>query len=112
MIKNSEGNAVWHQRVPNAATSQRPLMIQKGKESKESLQSVSIFNYDIDVLKNEGIAVPCSDGFLDMKAVIVNYCWTGKQLIYILDLVALTVTYVIFLRKNVQRQKLWKRDLK
>ena len=46
-IKGNQNNILWEQQHPNAATSQRPLMIEKGKDSTETLNSIKVFNADI-----------------------------------------------------------------
>ena len=79
LIRDGEDNVIWEQKTPNAATAQRPLMLQKGKESLESLQSVSVFNRDIETLSKEGIVVVCNDDVaIDMTVSISSYMMDRK----------------------------------
>ena len=63
---------VWEQPAPNNPQSQRPLMIQMGKESVEKLQSLEILNKEIEEMKN-GFSVETDKGLINAKAIIVAY---------------------------------------
>ena len=57
-ISNQDGtNIFWQQRAPNSEFSQRPLLIEMGKESEENLRSLAMFNSDIKNLKCSGVEV-------------------------------------------------------
>ena len=56
-ISNEKGEIIWVQDAPNVATSQRPLLVQMGKESIETLQSLQLFENDIKRLTDEGTVV-------------------------------------------------------
>ena len=51
---NNDGNAVWTQKSPNSPLTHRPLALQLGKESTESLQSLQIFDDDINEMESLG----------------------------------------------------------
>ena len=53
-LKDNTGKIIWTQPSPNATKKQRPIHLQTGKESSESLQSLAIFNNDISRAKEEG----------------------------------------------------------
>ena len=66
---------------PNSSKSQRPLMIQTGKESEDSLQSIGIFNQDIKRLEEDGCVVlsgPDSSLAYNIKAKITAYSLDRK----------------------------------
>ena len=41
-IKSNEGEVFWEQKSPNSPLTHRPLLLEMGKESKESMQSLAI----------------------------------------------------------------------
>ena len=56
-LKTEAGSSVWVQPSPNSPYTQRPVCLQMGKESEESLQSLKIFNDDIAKMKDDGMVV-------------------------------------------------------
>ena len=52
----SKKETVWEELSPNTSSSQRPLSLQLGKESREAYQSQSLFNDDMRELTT-GIAI-------------------------------------------------------
>ena len=46
----SDGETVWEERSPNISSTQRPLSLQLGKESREAYKSQSLFNKDMKAL--------------------------------------------------------------
>ena len=61
------GNIIWEQEVPNSEFSQRPLLIQMGKESHENLQSLAQFNEDIKSMESLGIDLTCHNKEINLK---------------------------------------------
>ena len=53
-LEDENGSAVWIQEAPNSPHAQRPLCLQMGKESADSLQSLQLFNRDIAHLNEVG----------------------------------------------------------
>ena len=54
-ISSEDGSVIlWEQPSPNNPLTHRPLSLQMGKESAESLKSLEIFNDDISTLKDTG----------------------------------------------------------
>ena len=56
-IKVQNGEVVWEEPAPNSPLSQRPLILQMGKESHENLEAQAIFNEDIRIMTDDGFAV-------------------------------------------------------
>ena len=78
-LKGSSGNVVWTEPSPNSPKSQRPVMIQTGKESTESLQSLKLFNDDITQAEKEGFVVKMpGNKAINVKSTIVSYCLDRK----------------------------------
>ena len=78
-LKCSSGNVVWTEPSPNSPKSQRPVMIQTGKESTESLQSLKLFNDDITQAEKEGFVVKMpGNKAINVKSTIVSYCLDQK----------------------------------
>ena len=48
---------VWEEDSPNAASTQRPLMLQLGKESRDTLEAQGLLNADIDTMTKDGFSV-------------------------------------------------------
>ncbi|XP_065647675.1 uncharacterized protein LOC136077082 [Hydra vulgaris] len=69
---NADGNnLIWEQISPNSDFSQRPLMLQMGKESRENAQSLTVFNADIKTMKEEGFIIIFNGQYLNIKVNIV-----------------------------------------
>ena len=66
-----ENEKIWEEAAPNNPLSQRPLMIQMGKESVEQLQSLTIFN-DVEKMKN-GFDLETDSGTIEVEANILSY---------------------------------------
>ena len=80
-LRDLHDNAIiWSQPSPNAPKTQRPVLLQTGKESTESIQSLSIFNNDIAQAGEEGfvVNVPSSEEAVNVKAKIVSYMLDRK----------------------------------
>ena len=73
-LKDNFGQVVWTKFSLNAPKSQRPLMIQTGKESNESLQSLKLFNNDITQAEKEEFMVNMpGNRAINVKSKIVPY---------------------------------------
>ena len=73
-ITDDQGNSIWNQDSPNVANTQRPLMVQMGKESHKTLQSLTLFENDIKTLTNEGMVV----GEHNVKLTILGHMLDRK----------------------------------
>ena len=73
-IVDDDGNCIWTQDAPNVANTQRPLLVQMGKESHDSLQSLTLFENDIDTLTNEGMVI----GNHNVKLTILGHMLDRK----------------------------------
>ena len=77
-LSDSTGQIIWEQQFPNAAHSQRVLMIQKGKETIQNVQTQGIFNADIKEV-SEGVSVELSEGPpVKVKFQIVSHMMDRK----------------------------------
>ena len=56
IICSDTGGTKWTQLSPNSALTQRPLALQLGKESVDTLQSLQTFDQDINDMKENGFA--------------------------------------------------------
>ena len=56
-LTDDTGKTLWSQDAPNVANSQRPLLVRMGKESQETLESLALFEQDIEKLANEGMVI-------------------------------------------------------
>lgn len=61
-ISSESGSILWEQKSPNNPLTHRPLALQMGKESSDSLKSLEIFNNDILTLNNTGCNIIDNDG--------------------------------------------------
>ena len=78
-IKNISGEVLWTQPSPNAPKLQRPIMLQTGKESSESLQSFQVFNGDITKAELEGfVATLHANQVINVKSKIASYTLDRK----------------------------------
>ena len=75
-IENADGIKVWEQKFPNAPQSQRPLALQMGKESLDTLQTLKVFNNPIETLNTIGFMLP--DLKANVKIEISNYMMGRK----------------------------------
>ena len=65
--------SLWEQPSPNAPLAHQPVCIQMGKESNESLQSMTIFNEDIERLKTNGFQLMKDEHKYKVKVTIQSY---------------------------------------
>ena len=71
-LKTDGGVVLWEQKTPNSPLTHRPLMLQMGKESTESLQSLAIFNEEQNQLKTEGCTIAVSDVQIPLKVNVAS----------------------------------------
>ena len=55
-LVDCNGLEIYKQKDPNSPLTQRPLCLQLGKESADSLRSLEIFNDDISILEKEAVS--------------------------------------------------------
>ena len=77
-ISLESGALVWEQKSPNSALTHRPVALQMGKESVESLQSLAIFNEDQAKLKTEGCKVVVGEIEVPLKVNVVSHMMDMK----------------------------------
>ena len=82
-IRSANGCLVWEQEKPNSAQTQRALAIQLGKESKESLRSIHVFNEAITALKN-AFRVESDDGSFEFVVDCPTGMWDRKVSDYLI----------------------------
>ena len=79
-ILNKSGEIIWQQKSPNHPLIHRPLALQMGKESTESLQSLTVFNKDIDLLKSTGCHINIHNQDISMMVNIQSHMMDRKAL--------------------------------
>ena len=72
------GDLMWEQKSPNSPLTPRPLALQMGKESAESLRSLAIFNEDQTKLKTEGCKAIVGDVEVPLKVNVVSHMMDMK----------------------------------
>ena len=77
-IESEDGTVIWEQKSPNNPLTQRPLALQMGKESVESLKTLELFNEDIGTLKNAGCIIKIMDEDLLVKVHIQSHMMDMK----------------------------------
>ena len=60
-ISSDSGSVLWEQKSPNNPLTHRPVALQMGKESSNSLKSLEIFNNDISILNTTGSKIVVKD---------------------------------------------------
>ena len=85
-LTDDTGKTLWSQDAPNVANSQRPLLVQMGKELQETFQSLALFERDIEklandmVIGNHNVKLTIQGHMLDRKAADIftglggSYC--------------------------------------
>ena len=79
---DSSNNVVYEQPLPNSTLSQRPLCLQMGKEDIESLQSLALFNEEIETLKNDGVTVQSGEASIQVYSTIASHMLDGKVFVH------------------------------
>ena len=77
-LETENGTVVWVQDSPNNPPTHRPLQLQMGKESADSLRTLEQFNDDIKELKNEGVTIRKDDKELHLKVEIKSHMMDMK----------------------------------
>ena len=54
---HDDSKLIWEEECPNVANTQRPLMLQMGKEGRDTLEVQGLFNHDISTMATEGFSV-------------------------------------------------------
>ena len=72
-IKGDSGETIWTQQTPNSAHTHRPLALQLGKESTENLQSMQIFDDDINRVKVDGFTTMAGEKEVAVKGNVASH---------------------------------------
>ena len=86
-IESENGSIIWKQKSPNNPLTHRPLILQMGKESVNTLRSLEIFNDDISTIMNTGCIINInvvSD--LTLKVVVKSHMMDMKAAHHFLGL--------------------------
>ena len=76
---NSEcGDVKWTQKSPNSALTHRPLALQLGKESTETLQSLQVFDDDINAMKCDGFTTVVGEKEVSLKVNVASHMMDMK----------------------------------
>ena len=51
-----DNKMIWEEECPNVANTQRPLMLQMGKEGRNTLEVQGLFNHDISSMTTDGFS--------------------------------------------------------
>ena len=68
----------WTQKSPNSALTRRPLGLQLGKESTETLQSLQVFDADINAIKSDGFQTVVGEKSVAVKVNVVSHMMDMK----------------------------------
>lgn len=77
-LEMENGRVFWVQDSPNNPPTHRPLQLQMGKESADSLRTLEQFNDEIKELKNEGVTIRKDDKELHLKVEIKSHMMDMK----------------------------------
>ena len=72
-INGENGEVKWTQKSPNSALTHRPLALQLGKESTETLQSLQVFEDDINKMQNDGIETVVGEKSVNVKVNVASH---------------------------------------
>ena len=72
-INGENGEVKWTQKSPNSALTHRPLALQLGKESTETLQSHQVFEDDINKMQNDGIETVVGEKSVNVKVNVASH---------------------------------------
>ena len=73
IICSDTGGTKWTQHSPNSALTQRPLALQLGKESVDTLQSLQTFDQDINDMKENGFAAIIGEKEVNVKVNVASH---------------------------------------
>ena len=77
-IEDSSGNKKWIQKTPNSALTHRPLALQLGKESNQSLQFLKVFEDTINKMTSDGCMVVVRGKEISLKVNIISHMMDMK----------------------------------
>ena len=77
-ISSQSGDVKWTQKSPNSALTHRPLALQLGKESSETLQSLTVFDDDINSMKSVGCTAMVGEKEVPLKVNVVSHMMDMK----------------------------------
>ena len=77
-INTDSGEVKWTQKSPNSALTHRPLALQLGKESAETLQSLQIFDDEINKMKDEGFSTIVGEKLVSVKVNVSSHMMDMK----------------------------------
>ena len=77
-LKSESGEAKWSQKSPNSALTHRPLALQLGRESSKTLQSLTVFDEDINKMKSVGCKVKVGDLEIPLKVNVASHMMDMK----------------------------------
>ena len=72
-ISTETGDIKWSEQSPNSAATHRALALQLGKESSETLQSLSVFEDDIQEMAMTGRIISVNNMEVRLKVNIVSH---------------------------------------
>ena len=72
-INADRGEVIWTQKSPNSALTHRPLALQLGKESRETLESLQVFDNDINKMKADGFTTVVGEKLVSVKVNVASY---------------------------------------
>ena len=73
-INDDNGELKWTQKSPKS----RPLALQLGKESTETLQSLQVFDADINAMKSDGFQTVVGEKSVAVKANVASHMMDMK----------------------------------
>ena len=78
ITSENSNEKVWVQKSPNSALTHRPLALQMGKESSESLQSLAVYNDPQTKLKTHGCKIIVGQKEIPLKVNIESHMMDMK----------------------------------
>ena len=77
-INADRGEVIWTQKSPNSALTHRPLAVQLGKESRETLESLKVFDNDINKMKADGFTAVVGEKLVSVKVNVASHMMDMK----------------------------------
>lgn len=72
-INSDNGEVKWTQKSPNSALTHRPLALQLGKESTETLKSLQVFDDEIKAMETEGFTTVVDETPVFVKVNVASH---------------------------------------
>ena len=66
-LKSDKGDVLWEQKSPNNLLTHHPLLLEMGKESRESISSLAMFNDEQTQLKTNGCLIKVGQAEMLLK---------------------------------------------